>query len=110
MPPRARRDKRRRIGLTISRALALSIGPDPLGDEPDDVLLEVYREHGERLLADHPDGARPWGWWAFEPEVPETLRATRPTLYPVRDAKRVRAKQEDLEVRRAAWLAQHITG
>ena len=101
MPVRPRRQRRHRTALTAPRMLALTIGPLPWFDEPDDVLAGVYAEHREQREA-NPSW---WGWWAFEAHVPEALRGGRPELYPPEEAERVRRTRADLELRRAAWLA-----
>ena len=105
MPVRPRRQRRHRVALTARRMLALTIGPSPLGDEPDAVLRPVYVEHRERLLSDQRPGSRPWGWWCFEPGVPEALRGDRPGLHPVGGAVDRSREREGLKARRTAWLA-----
>jgi hypothetical protein len=106
MPRRARRDKRRRVALTPARALALTIGPDPLQAESDEVLVKVWEEHRDRLVDDHRAGHRPWAWWYFEPEVPQRLRGGRPKLVPVDEVAPARDEREVLEARRVAWIAK----
>ena len=101
MPVRPRRQRRHRTALTAPRMLALTLGPLPWWDEPDDVLAGVYAEHRERLSP----SPRWWGWWRFEAHVPTELRGARPPLYRPEDAERVRSERADLEDRRAAWLA-----
>jgi hypothetical protein len=108
MPRRKRSSKRAGAALTLPRYLALVNGPNPLGDEDDRVLAAVYAHHRERLLEDEP---RPWGFWYFEPEVPEALREQRPVLRPVDDGRdqdheAIRREREALEARRAAWLVE----
>jgi hypothetical protein len=106
MPRRKRSSKRAGLALTLSRYLALTLGPNPTRGEPDRVLALVYAHHRERLLEDQP---RPWGFWRFEAEVPEELREQRPVLRPVdddQDHEAIRAEREHLEARRAAWLVE----
>lgn len=103
MPPRKRTGKRRPIALDARRMLALTIGPDPSPQaEADDVLVQVYAQHRDTLLRDEPPGRRPWAFWAYEPDVPDELRAERPALRPVGAPGRDRL---ELEERRRAWLA-----
>ena len=78
--PRRQRKAKRRDELTLSRMLALTIGPDPRNGESDDVLEAVYELHRDRLLADCAPGTRPWAFWRFEEDVPADLRAERPAL------------------------------
>ena len=110
MPVRPRRQRRHKLALDLERMLALTIGPTPTlpGARPmldDDVLRALWAEHGQRILAGQRPGARPYGYWMFEPGVAEDLRRERPRLTPVEDAERDRTAEKDLEVRRAAWLA-----
>lgn len=92
--------------------LALTIGPDPRCTEPDYVLGAVYRLHREGLLADCRPGTRPWGFWRFEPEVPDDLRAERPRLHRVpadleaepREREVESAAEAALECHRREWL------
>lgn len=89
-------------------ALALRIGPSPIGDSlPDEALRAAWREHRDRLLADEPRGSRPWAWWRFEPGIPERLRTHRPVLVKV-DADEPAAGADDdrADVVRAAWLSE----
>ena len=92
--------------------LALTIGPDPSRTESDYVLRTVYRLHRERLLGDCRPGTCPWGFWRFEPEVPDDLRAERPRLHRVpvdleaepRAGELASAADAALERRRREWL------
>lgn len=87
-------------------ALALTIGPRPgVVDVEDHVLATAWAAYGALLMDGYGPSSRPWGWWAFEPGVPDELRGERPQLVPVEDGEQDRAKRADLEVRRAAWLA-----
>ncbi len=94
-------------------AVALDLGPSPLDVElTDDVLRSVWAEHRERLLARSRPGSRPWAWWRFEASIPEPLRAQRPPLVEVaadEPAGDDRAEENDLELRRAAWLDEHLS-
>lgn len=104
-----------RTALTVGRHLALTIGPSPRGDEPDDVLADVYFEHRDRLLATQREPfTRPWGWWAFEPDVPDDLQEPRAVLEAVggdHDAVEYRERHDrarrELDRRRRGWLAAH---
>lgn len=109
MPVRPRRARRHRRALTLRLELALTLGPSPgqADDLSDDLLREVYLEHRDRLLAHVALGARPWGWWRFEADVPEALREVRPVLVPVEAADAHHTARRELEQRRAAWLAEH---
>lgn len=108
MPVRPRRERRHRIEWSPRVALALTIGPNPGDDSLDDaVLREAWSLYGPALMFTSRPGTRPWGWWAFDAAVPAPLRATRPGLYPVEAAARVKREREDLDNRRAAWLAEH---
>jgi hypothetical protein len=106
VPRRRRSDKRRTLALTAQRELALTAGPDPRGDEPDAVLVQVYAEHRERI-----DGAEPWrawAWWYFggDPSIPDELRGDRPRLVPIADAEHAEAEALALDLRRAMWLRE----
>lgn len=87
--------------------LALTIGPEPRGGEPDEVLERVYHLHRDRL------DREPWGYWRFDPDVPDELRAERPVLRRVHDDTHRERRERDrrseaqaaLERRRAAFLA-----
>lgn len=87
-------------------ALALTVGPRPGSTHPtDEQLRAAWEVYGGYLLADCPPTLRPWAWWAFEPHVPADLRAERPALHPAEDAEAVRQARDDLDQRRADWLA-----
>lgn len=105
MPRRRRQSKRVGAALTLPRYLDLTLGPHPTRGEPDRTLALVWQHHRERLLEDQP---RPWGFWRFEPEVPEELREERPVLRPVDDGDpaAIRAEREHLEAARRAWLVE----
>jgi hypothetical protein len=113
MPRRKRQSKRVGAALTLGRYLDLTLGPHPTRGEDDRTLALVWAHHRERLLEDQPP---PWGFWYFEPEVPEELREVRPVLRPVddgqsakhqdQDHEAIRREREALEARRAAWLVE----
>jgi hypothetical protein len=113
MPRRKRQSKRVGAALTLGRYLDLTLGPHPTRGEDDRTLALVWAHHRERLLEDQPP---PWGFWRFEPEVPEALREERPVLRPVDDGQSakhqdqgheaVHREREALEARRSAWLAE----
>lgn len=119
MPRRKRQSKRVGAALTLGRYLDLTLGPHPTRGEDDRTLALVWAHHRERLLEDQPP---PWGFWYFEPEVPEELREGRPVLRPVDDGQsakhqdqdlaeairreREALEEEDLEVARRAWLVE----
>jgi hypothetical protein len=92
-------------------ALALTIGPVP-GDTtiPDATLEAAWLLYGVLLLDGYPPERRPWAWWAFESDIPDELRGERPQLIPLDQAAERRRELEDLEHRRAVWLAEHGTG
>jgi len=105
MPRRKRQSKRVGAALTLRRYLDLTLGPHPTRGEPDRTLALVWQHHRERLLEDQP---RPWGFWRFEPEVPEELREQRPVLVPVDDGQDHEAirRERELEAARRAWLVE----
>jgi hypothetical protein len=107
MPRRKRSSKRAGLALTLPRYLDLTLGPHPTRGEDDQTLEAVWWTHRERLLEDQPP---PWGFWRFEPDVPEELREERPVLRPVDDDQdheaTIRREREALEARRAAWLLE----
>ena len=107
MPRRKRQTKRVGAALTLRRYLDLTLGPHPTRGEPDRTLALVWQHHRERLLEDQP---RPWGFWRFEPEVPEELREQRPVLVPVDDGQdqedEAIRRERELEVARRAWLVE----
>jgi hypothetical protein len=114
MPRRRRQSKRVGAALTLRRYLDLTLGPHPTRGEPDRTLALVWAHHRERLLEDQP---RPWGFWRFEPEVPEALREERPALRPVDDGQSakhqdqdheatIRRERDHLEAARRAWLVE----
>jgi P27 family predicted phage terminase small subunit len=109
--PRRRRTSKRRDELTLDRMIALTLGPTPGRGEPDDELEATYRLHRRQVLAGHPPEGRPWGFWAFEPDVPPELRGGRPGLRPVRADEREEPReheweltQAELERQRRDWL------
>lgn len=92
------------LALTPQRMLALTIGPSPIGpSDTDDDLADLWWQHRDRILASQAPGTRPWAFWAFENGVPEHLRGGRPALTPVDEP----TDDDELDARRAAWLAQH---
>lgn len=109
MPRRKRSSKRVGAHLTLSRYLDLTIGPHPTRGEDDRTLALVYAHHRERLMEDEP---RPWGFWRFEPEVPEELREERPVLRLVDGQDQdegqgaVHRERDHLEVARREWLVE----
>lgn len=110
MPVRPRRQRTRRAEWSPRIALALTIGPRPTTWAPelcDAMLAAAWASFGPALIADAPAGSMPWGFWRFDPEVPDELRDHLPALHPVGDTDRVRAERDDLHRRRAAWLAKH---
>jgi hypothetical protein len=111
--PRRQRKAKRRDELTLSRMLALTIGPDPRNGESDDVLEAVYELHRDRVLVDSSPGTRPWAFWAFEPGVPADLRAERPELRRDEgdgDHGHHRRVEADLDRRRGDFLQENTTG
>jgi hypothetical protein len=94
------------LRLNPTRALALTIGPMPGATrEPEATLEAVYWRHRERLLSDVTPRTLPWAWWQYE--GPPELRDELPALVPVERAAQHRADRDELDRRRAAWLAQH---
>lgn len=90
--------------------MALELGPDPRSPLTGAQLREAWERYGRVVLrnwaADHDDTSRPWAWWAFDPSVPDLLRAERPRLRPVgsrTDADR--RERELIEQARTRWLA-----
>jgi hypothetical protein len=121
MPRRGRYDKRaKRLELSPVTSLALTIGPTPTtpGAPPvwaDEYLLALWTEHRDKLMASSPPGSAPWGYWYFEPGIPEPLREHRPELVEVLDDEDAEAAARDsrreaadeLDRCRAAWLSEH---
>jgi hypothetical protein len=106
MPIRPRRQRRRRVEWSPRVALALTIGPAPHGARLDDATLaEAWQAYGVLLLG-YRTGSRLWGFWSFEPGVPDELRGGRPALYPPEHRECVRHEASELDRRRAAWLAK----
>lgn len=105
-----RRVRRQRVGgpipYTLDVVLALSLGPHPSakpGDRKhftDEQLRQAWVLFAPRLLACGPAHTH-WAYWAFDPAVPDDLRAERPGLAPLD----LDTTDTDLEARRAAWLA-----
>jgi hypothetical protein len=107
VPVRPRRQRRRRIEWSPRVALALTIGPAPGDTTPTDATLaEAWTTFRPRMLDGYPPSRRPWGWWRFEPGVPDDLRGGRPALYPPEQRECVRHQARELDRRRAAWLAE----
>ena len=113
MPRRVRRKRTGGVPWRGALALALSHGPDPLAKPGDqnyfaaDELREAWAVHGARILRDSRPDRRPWGFWAFDPSVPDDLRGDRPRLHRTgADASKTQAAREALEAARAAWLGQ----
>ena len=100
---RPRRVRRSRAPWGLRYALALSLGPNPVKDTDltDAELGEVWAVHGHRLPL------LCWGWWRFDPEVPDELRGERPALLFVEDEDAMRTAENaalHLEAGRATWL------
>ena len=63
-----------RYELDLHQELALTLGPVADGFDSEDEARSAWGVHGERIMAEHPAGSRPAGWWAFVAGEP------RPTL------------------------------
>lgn len=108
MPVRPRRARRRTVEWSPRVALALTIGPPPFGAPRMSVFKAAWDAYGAALLLlPSSYDRRPWGFWAFAPEVPPALRADAepPGLYLPEDAERVRLERTELDQARTAWLA-----
>jgi hypothetical protein len=112
--------KRSDVELTLERFLDLTLGPTPehpgahVTAEAEGRLRDVYRAHRDSILRHSTLESMPWGFWMFEPDVPDELRAEPSALREViedpDEEKKVSARlargEDTLERSRRSWLAR----